>query len=216
FGGFDARVSEATDVWGLGVILYELLAGARPFTAKTLSRLQAAVREAEPPPPVSKSRGVGRGLEALARRRLATGPRAPYATAEEELAQALDDVRDGKPIRAKPDNWPRRTWRAVRRHPALATAVALLMLFGLVGGLLYAFAPAPVRPPPLEDPDVVALRSIYARLKDGETVEFVTPAGKLLRSRWVYDSGGGTPPPAGRREGGITARAPPRSCARLP
>src|SRR5262249_35267165 len=152
-----------------GVILYELLAGARPFTAKTLSQLQVAVREAEPQPLVSNSRGVDRGLEAIVRRCLAKDPRDRYATAE-ELAQDLDDWRDGKPIRAKPDNWPRRTWRAVRRHPALATAVALLMLFGLVGGLLYAFAPAPVRPPPPEDPDVVALRSIYARLKDGETV----------------------------------------------
>jgi serine/threonine-protein kinase len=193
FGAFGARVSEATDVWALGVILYELLAGVRPFTAKTLSQLQAAVREAEPPPLVSKSRGVDRGLEAIVRRCLAKDPHDRYATAE-ELAQDLDDWRDGKPIRAKPDNWPRRTWRAVWRHPALATAVALLMLFGLVGGLLYAFAPAPVRPPsPPEDPDVVALRSIYARLKKGETVEFVTPGGKLLRGRWVHDSGGDEP-----------------------
>jgi len=190
FGAFGARVSGATDVWALGVILYELLAGARPFTAKSMSQLRVAVCQAEPPPMVAKSRGIDRGLEAIVRRCLAKDPRDRYASAE-ELAQDLDDWRDGKPIKAKPDGRLRRAWRAVRRRPALATAAALLTLFGIVGGLLYAFAPAPLpapQPQP-EDPDALVLRSIYARLKNGETVEFVTPEGGLLRQRWVVESG---------------------------
>jgi tRNA A-37 threonylcarbamoyl transferase component Bud32 len=190
FGAFGARVSGATDIWALGVILYELLAGARPFTAKSMSQLQVAVCQAEPPM-ISKSRGIDRGLEAIVRRCLAKHPRDRYASAE-ELAQDLDDWRDGKPIKAKPDGRLRRAWRAVRRRPALATAAALLTLFGIVGGLLYAFAPAPVSAPP-EDPDAVLLRSVYARLKNGETVEFVTPEGKLLRGRWVLEDGGVVP-----------------------
>jgi serine/threonine protein kinase len=197
FGAFDGRVTEATDVWALGVILYELLAGQRPFQARTMSHLRTAIHQAEPPPLPLKPRGVDRGLDAIVHRCLEKNPQQRYASAE-ALAQDLDNWREGKPLQAKPDRWFKRTWRQVRRRPALSTAVALMLLFGVIVTVQFAAAPAPtpapIPTPPTtpapEDPDVVALRSIETQLKNGEPVEFVTPEGHLLRQRWIQGSGG--------------------------
>jgi hypothetical protein len=104
----------------------------------------------------------------------------------------------------------------VRRRPALATAAALLLLFGLAGGLLYALVPTmpPAPRPQPEDPDVLAIRSIHARLKDGETVEFVQD-GSLLRSRWLDDGEEGDCTTAPDPDGGGVIVDSPRQIARL-
>jgi eukaryotic-like serine/threonine-protein kinase len=88
----DARpLTAAADVWSLGVILYELLAGRRPFTARTLDELQWQVATQEPPPLGRRLPAEAR-LEALCRRCLEKEPgRRPASAAElaEELRLCL-------------------------------------------------------------------------------------------------------------------------------
>jgi serine/threonine protein kinase len=82
--GSGTAVSPSTDVWALGVMLYELLGGRRPFQATTLADLQHAICCQEPPP----LECVDPHVLAICRRCLVKEPAGRFASAE-ELADAL-------------------------------------------------------------------------------------------------------------------------------
>ena len=195
FGAFAGRISEATDVWALGVMLYELLAQKRPFLAMTMSHLQRVICQTEPAPLVVKPRGVDSGLQAIVRRCLEKKPENRYASAE-ALARDLDNWRDGQPLQAQPEGWRKGLWRLLRRCPSISTAATLLLVFGVILAVLFATLPVstplpiPKPLPPPEDPDVVAVRALTAQVKNGDRVEFVRPGGQLARYRWIHESGG--------------------------
>lgn len=90
-----ARVDVRTDVYSLGVTLYEALAGQRPFRGETAMQLFDAIRYELPPPVRSLNPNVSSDAEAVVARAMARSPDERYATTE-ELAADLDRLAEGR------------------------------------------------------------------------------------------------------------------------
>jgi serine/threonine protein kinase/tetratricopeptide (TPR) repeat protein len=137
-------VTTATDVYSLGVVLYELLAGQAPYNLRglPLDEMERVVCEREPSRP---STMIADGAQKL-RRRLAGDldmivlkairkePERRYASVE-QLSEDLRRYVDGLPVIARPDTFGYRTRKFIRRHRgrvAAASVVAIAVVVGLV------------------------------------------------------------------------------------
>jgi Leucine-rich repeat (LRR) protein len=86
--GARKEVGPAADVFSLGVIMYELLSGQRPFAGDAMQVMCQIVMD-EPPPPSKHRAKLDRRLEAICQKAMAKDPKARYASMK-ELAAALD------------------------------------------------------------------------------------------------------------------------------
>src|SRR5262249_47236494 len=94
-------VGPATDVYALGAILYELLAGRAPFRAESSLETLRQVVSDDPVPPRTLSPRTPRDLETICLKCLRKDPQRRYVSAL-ELAQGLRKFLNGQPIRARP------------------------------------------------------------------------------------------------------------------
>jgi serine/threonine protein kinase len=96
------------DVFALGAVLYELVAGGPAFAGGTPAEVLASILRDEPPPLAPSGRGVPAGLEAVVRRCLAKDPGDRYPTAR-EAAETLDAVLTALGSRGTTPHRPRET-----------------------------------------------------------------------------------------------------------
>jgi eukaryotic-like serine/threonine-protein kinase len=131
---FSGPATTATDIYGLGAILYALLTGRPPFEAATPVETLLAVGTTDVVRPSVVNPRVESDLETICLKALEKNPAHRYASAA-ELAQDLRRWLDGDPILARPIHGIERLRRWTRRHPVQATAALSALLLTLVGAV---------------------------------------------------------------------------------
>jgi WD40 repeat protein len=121
----------ATDVYALGVILYELLAGSLPIRGDTPADAMRRLAVEEPTPLRQARRGLPRDLEAICLKCLAKRPAQRYVSAQ-QLADDLRRFLDGRPTVARPLAWWARAGRwCHRRRRGFAAVAAVALAFAV-------------------------------------------------------------------------------------
>ncbi len=121
------EVDRRTDVYALGVTLYELVTLEPPYSADTRAELFDAIRRADATPPRRHDRAIPRDLEIVIARAMDPDPHRRYLTSE-AFADDLRRVREFEPIRARRAGRVLRTVRWCQRNRVAATGGSLLLI----------------------------------------------------------------------------------------
>jgi hypothetical protein len=100
-------VNEFADLWAVGVMLYEMIRGARPYDAPDTQRLERLIRSRQAPAPLSGR--CPEGLAAIVARLLGPTPPVRYQSAQ-EIHDDLERFRAGQRTTAEEQGWPARAF----------------------------------------------------------------------------------------------------------
>ncbi len=135
----DGVADVRADIYSLGVVLYELLTGKKPFQVTSVVDLVKRGEIGDPPPPSSLRSNLSLDLETICLKCLRTSPGQRYAGMA-QLAEDLARFLAGEPIHARRVGPVERALRWTKRHPAkglLVTMAFLLPLLALTGLVLH-------------------------------------------------------------------------------
>jgi formylglycine-generating enzyme required for sulfatase activity len=130
-----AHIDRRADVYSLGVVLYEALAGRLPFESEHRSDLSRMILAGESPRLRRLVRELPRPLDSIVHKAIDVDPAHRYASAE-EFAADLQRFGEGRPVLARDVGIGVRTRRWVRHHPVAATTISLLAVILVISASL--------------------------------------------------------------------------------
>jgi tetratricopeptide (TPR) repeat protein len=119
----EIKIDARTDIYSLGVSLYETVTGLPPFEGETTEQVMRNILEADPPPPRRLNRNISPDLEAVIMHAIEKDPAQRYPTME-AFGLDLSHVLEGEPVAARRLSWGRRCRKWLQRRK-VAVVVAL-------------------------------------------------------------------------------------------
>jgi WD40 repeat protein/serine/threonine protein kinase len=166
-----AVIDHRTDIYSLGVTLYELLTLRPAFGGNDQQELLRQIGFDEPRPPRQLNRAIPAELETIVLKAISKRPEERYTTAH-ELADDLRRFQKDEPIRARRPSWLQRVRKWFRRHQtavtaaamtlAVALAVSTLMIWREREGTLSALHDVEIQRGRAEERELLARRQLYA------------------------------------------------------
>ena len=132
--GNSHEIDARSDIYSLGVVMYELLTGQQPFQGKN-RLLLLQVLEDDPRRPWQLNKDIPRDLEIVCLKAMSKLPRLRYQTAE-EFGNDIRRFLRGEAIRARPVGYHERFFSWCRRYPAAVVAF-LTLLVGSITAIIY-------------------------------------------------------------------------------
>lgn len=128
----DRRTADRrTDIYALGITLYEAICGVRPVDETSADIFIHKVQAVEPKRPSAHSPHIPRDLETICLKSIHIDPASRYGTAA-EFADDLERWLDGKPVLARPEGNATRWVRYARRHKTRLVAAVVIVLLLVV------------------------------------------------------------------------------------
>ncbi len=126
------QIGRRTDVYGLGTILYEILAGRPPFEGDSTRDVLRKVREEPPAPPRKLNRSAPKPLEAICAKAMAKDADLRYGSATELAADVQHWLAD-EPVSAWREPWTIRARRWIVRHRTQVAAGMAALAMAVIG-----------------------------------------------------------------------------------